>query len=574
MVGSFIALGLALGFTLVSTLVAYRRSQDAIANINEADNLTLCDINMSQQTEGVVIPVTYGSNWLCGNTIWWYADDINQEQYRYCMWQTICAGGVYLHGRWLMCSVDEKLVSDINILKMTCHAGRGANTGPPASYLNYFPDTDDPPNGAYATRLQGIAHAFIEFNNNENIPGFMKPGRTTIPKWKYFVMRRLDPLFLAADNKHFRWDYINGYIGNNPADIIYDLLTNEQFCLGIDSSEIDAVNFTIAAQYFRDKKYYLNFIINSSTSARNIISKIQQWVECYLIKDQYNRYTIKYFQENDADNPVATIVDNDMVEFVLRRKSWDETFNSFTANYIPKYYPEDATDWEDLEWGSGEVRTLTLKNEANIRLTGSVRHKVVDLTAFGHKSPASERLHQIMKKESYPFATGSLTLNLSFSYIQIGDVITIDSDEYGFIGPFRIVDVNVNEVDNNKMDYELLQMRELVADSNWNSSSDSNGVRGSATVPPCLYNVTFPPNSAVSNVIPRDMINDANSVVAWGACQMFKGILTYGTDYTIDNHNRVHLDEVLFADIIMSNTLGLLNVDVFEEGCPSPPVES
>ena len=47
------------------------------------------------------------------------------------------------------------------------------------------------------------------------------------------------------------------------------------------------------------------------------------------------------------------------------------------------------------------------------------------------------------------------------------------------------------------------------------------------------------------------------------------GLLTYGTDYTVVDHNKIQLDTTIFADEIMFNANGLMNIDVYEAGCPS-----
>jgi hypothetical protein len=43
------------------------------------------------------------------------------------------------------------------------------------------------------------------------------------------------------------------------------------------------------------------------------------------------------------------------------------------------------------------------------------------------------------------------------------------------------------------------------------------------------------------------------------------GRLVYGTDYTVQDHNRIVLDENIFEDEIGFNGNGLLNIDVFED---------
>lgn len=80
-----------------------------------------------------------------------------------------------------------------------------------------------------------------------------------------------------------------------------------------------------------------------------------------------------------------------------------------------------------------------------------------------------------------------------------------------------------------------------------------------------LQNLTFPAYSATSNpLVGVTFETDANSQVQWGEGQTSIGMLTYITDYTVDSHNIIHLDETKWADVIAANALGLLNIDVWE----------
>jgi hypothetical protein len=79
-------------------------------------------------------------------------------------------------------------------------------------------------------------------------------------------------------------------------------------------------------------------------------------------------------------------------------------------------------------------------------------------------------------------------------------------------------------------------------------------------------NLTFAAYSAVSGALAggATFTTDANSIVSWGTGQTNSGTLVYTTDYTVDDHNKIHLDETKWATTIAANALGLLNVDVLE----------
>lgn len=591
---------LILGVMAISAIVSYvlaEQAQDSAAALSDADSQTLGDINVTQQKEGVVVPVIYGSVTLAGNIMWWDAENVNDQFYRFKMWQAICMGEIYnkktpkTSGDELLgyntdyCVwIDQKPASFYNLqYALIPVAGDVMDLNVPAHQIqdgvdNVSPNAGlliSPPGLVYATRLKGIAHIFLGSYKDHitgkyiNSPIELNQGVTNISTYKYFVKRKLStPLPRIEIGR-----------GNNPASIIYDLLNNNQYGGDIDAEHINADNFAEASHYFYSYNMGLCFIINKVVKIKDIISKIQEWTDSFLIKDENNKYAIKILKDTDAETPTAIITDEKMIKFTLRRKSWEETFNSFTANFKP--VTQDSQDFAkildpvgDIVWSESylkndEVRTLTLKNEANIYQTGNERNKIIDLTGFNREDAVNYRLSQIMKKESYPFANATLTTNLEYTYLKLGDVVTIDSDDYNICTPFRILGIGYQKIDSNMLEFDLLQMREIIANESYRNAANPRGTSLRAVTPPCLENLTFAPFDSISSPLSYHFINDNKSVVYWGSDQLVSGKLTYDTDYTVVDHNKIQLDETIFADEILFNAAGLLNIDVFEEGCPS-----
>jgi hypothetical protein len=154
---------------------------------------------------------------------------------------------------------------------------------------------------------------------------------------------------------------------------------------------------------------------------------------------------------------------------------------------------------------------------------------------------------------------------MKYYYLRVGDVVTIDSTNLNVSAPFRIVNVNYQKIDENKLTFEFIQMRELLTDDYYHNCNLSRGETTKAEFPPYLENVTFPAFTKISNKLARNFIDDSKSVVHWGTGQLRSGRITYGTDYTVQDHNRIVLDENIFEDEIGFNGNGLLNIDVFED---------
>jgi len=583
-----------MAISAVVTLILAEQAKDAASAFSDADSQTLGDINVTQQTEGVVVPVIYGSVTLAGNILWWSAENVNDQYYRFRMWQSICMGEIYnkktpkiSEGELLgyrtdyTIWIDQKPSSNYNLkYALVPVNGNVMELSAPAHHLQSGVGNINPNYGAltfldYATRLKGIANIFLG-SYKDGLTGHfysgpieLDQGVTNAPVYKYFIRRKLTtPLPYGEINR-----------GDNPAAIIYDLLNNNQYGGDIDAEHINVDNFAESSYYYALLDMGLSFIINRVIEIKNIILKIQEWTDCFLIKDENNKYAIKILKDTDADSPVAIITDKKMIKFVLRRKSWEETFNSFTANYKPAVQtsqsfakfldPVGDIIWSEDYVRNDDVKTLTLKNEANISQTGSERSKIIDLNAFTSTRAVSYRLNQIMKKESYPFANATLITNLEYVYLKPGDVITIDSDDYNISTPFRVLSIGYQKIDSNRLEFDLLQMREIIADENYSIAARSRGTSLRAITPPCLENLTFSPFSSISSPMSYKFINNDNSIVYWGVNQLVSGKLIHNVDYTVTDRNKIQLDEDIFADEIMFNANGLMNIDVFEDGCPS-----
>jgi hypothetical protein len=610
------------------------------ANMPNADQQMTDDIKITSQTEGVVVPVVYGWGMVTGNLIWWEAEKVNvppnPEHFRVNCWQTICANPVKddffyrrltkpLTGKsWesgrktysvFAIFVDEKY-SDADKSVLVSMKLNPANSYLGTTVTNGLVefDTADPelfeqcpyiilnnadsgvaPNTIkwenkdsglqdlpYATRLKGITSILMGFHiqKDTNMPlNYTMPldaGVTQLPNFKFLVYRK------PID----RYDYSELFTerGNNPAAVYYDLLTNKQSLGALDVSKIDDASFQEASEYWAAKRWCINFVINGVTSLRDMINRMQEWTNSYLVKTLNDKYAIKILKE--TDQPVCEIdIDAKQIEFTLRRKSWEETFNCFTGNYTPltpaaktfsgvpalttKYAdttnPTTINDYRIPAYRTDVIETITIKNEANILLTGNERMKTVDLTCYVQKEVASERLTQIMKIESFPFASASLVTNMEYYYVRVGDVVTIQSVELGVSAPFRVLNVDYKKIDENKLSFDLLQMREMISDQYYGDLSNRRGEIAQAEYPETLESVTFPAFYGTSNQLTRNFVRDDRSVVHWSVGQLRSGRLEYGTDYTVLNHNRIVLDPVLYEAEIGFNASGTLSIDVFED---------
>ena len=404
---------------------------------------SLADFSVTQANEGQPIPIVYGRVKIPGNIIYYGGLKVVEEEeevggkgggsqevttgYHYYLdiWQAICMGKIIL----------EKTFIDDDESKSVSASYTLFNDGT----TNVYPTTSDNPDLEYASRLPGVAHIFWK----RFYVGF---NRTYVPV-VYFWVRRILTTPLPYNNIE-----VDGiFYGSNPAAVIYDLLVNWG---KLDVTYINSQSFAEAATYFYNQRLGINYVISSTREIRDVVQEICDLVDAQLEYDDEGKITLKVLKKEDTS--VETIKD-DFISFQFAKPSWNTVPNEFKANIV-----------ED-----GVVRTLIIENPAAKLLANKDIPKDYDLTAFSQRSVALKRLCDIMKRESYPRITLNMTVPLKYSYLNIGDVVTIENTEIGLKGNFRIVSISEPKLDSNEVDMTLIQHTDVIFDENYLNVGES-----------------------------------------------------------------------------------------------------
>jgi hypothetical protein len=401
------------------------------------------------------------------------------------------------------------------------------------------------------SKISGVAHyydqhSYTKFND-------------TYPKTEFIVRKILSTGFAAAYYASIGQSVPAGAdddcklggtsYGNNPASVIYDLLTNIQYGLGISTSQINLKSFYDTWFIYYTKGYGLSFTIDKPISLQRVIQDIQDWTGISLSTDNDGKF---YLSAGNADSLgiiKGSLSTDDFIDYSITRRSWEDTFNEFRAKYI------DST----LQYTE---RELCLKDEANYVSTGSFRAKTFDLSGFINASIASARLFEIMKMDSFPFINIECELGMELITCLINDVYYIVNTENNLAGYFRVSSKKIAEWNSSRLTIKFEQVPSDLFDSNSSTVSNPEGVDNSGD-PGTPINLTFPAGTDTSSVRATPFSDDTLSIVTWGSGQEQKGLLVYTTDYTVIDHNKIKLTS-LWTNSIQANALGLLNIDTWQ----------
>jgi hypothetical protein len=163
--------------------------------------------------------------------------------------------------------------------------------------------------------MHGTAYAYVQITYNRDIFQTV-PLITMLVKGK----KLFDPR-----------DGTTAY-STNPALVIYDLLTNSDYGLGIDAKFIDRLSFYDAANWADTNSITFNGILRTQENALDIIEK------CLLnmrgtIVDTDGQYKLKIYK---FDPPVMKLNDNDVIDnsFQYNLAPWSGVPNKLKVKYI------------------------------------------------------------------------------------------------------------------------------------------------------------------------------------------------------------------------------------------------
>lgn len=450
---------MASGFLIASAVIALAGVGYGLYTINQMKGVapevtdmqpnSFDSFQITKVEEGTVVPFILGRVRMTGNLAW-YGNIRSEPQYETVvsdvqdgkdtktvtqeyikgynnyvgMLQVLCMGPA----DWLKTWSNDTESGSI-FPRSEAHLGTGVD--------NDFPDTiiEVP----YQNDMEGVAWVYSD--------RFYLGFQTTAVPTLHFLMESLPNINYSGQKFETN--------GVNPAYAIYYLLVKG----GESTNNIDTSSFIAAGDYWHAKGFGLNISITRQAPLRAHIKKILSYVSGFYGVDSTNRHYLKAFDPNESS--VDDLVYNDFISFSIVRKTWNDTFNIFNANYID----------EELAYTK---RTVSAVNHANIEIQGVEKPTSIDLTAFRERVAAEQRIWDIMKEQSYPGATITFSTFLDKMLLEVGSVVTVTHPYYKLENSyFRIIEKSTGELDKNKLSFTAHQVVERMFDGNYATTPGS-----------------------------------------------------------------------------------------------------
>jgi hypothetical protein len=282
------------------------------------------------------------------------------------------------------------------------------------------------------------------------------PGANPVPSYAGYCHAVFEQVYIGTTNQINPFAFVvkrcpdplaqgNGDLGGdaNPAWIIWDIMTNVIYGLGIPSARFDSASFIAAAATLATEGLGLSLQIDNTGSADSFLSDVLRHISGVLYTDPASGlWTLKLVRADYDPTTIPALGDADLLappEF--SRIGWDETLNEIKVKYCDRslYFTP---------------RVAQAQETANYAVRGQLASDSQDFFGLSNMNIAQVIAARELKAHSYPFGRVKLKTTRKAWNLRIGGVFAFSNSNLGFAAvPFRISSINYGEL--TKGDIEL-----------------------------------------------------------------------------------------------------------------------
>jgi hypothetical protein len=264
----------------------------------------------------------------------------------------------------------------------------------------------------------------VWINGNKVITNYEIYGHyysTTIPS-SYFVVGenkiavcgRDDNLGVRPEN----WFYFDLRLRNqertildmNPAHIIRECLTDPDWGMGYQESDIDDASFMAAADALFAEGMGISLLWDRQIPIEDFIKEIVRHINASLFVDRTTgKFVLKLIRDDYNFDSLLQIGEDDVIKVEnATRPTFGELVNSVTVNY-----------WNGAD---SETGSLTIQDQALIQMQGAVINTTLQYPGFTNPTIAARVGLRNLKAFSTPLLSATIYTNRKGSTLNIGDV--------------------------------------------------------------------------------------------------------------------------------------------------------
>lgn len=331
----------------------------------------------------------------------------------------------------------------------------GSPTQTPDAYL-----TAKLENGASQSAYRGVAgvvirgasgsppsgrRAHYNMNNRSAGRGANIGGQNTLQSFNFEITIIPNPLGLTTAQAE-----LNGGYDANPANVLYDVVTNSFALLGFSAGDVDTSSFVAAGITLANENHGVSLKQERATEARKTVEEILSQIDGLMYEDPLTRKIVLKLVRADyvvADLPVFD--ENNVISLTdFKKTQWSDTYNE--ARLV---YEDRADEYRD--------RTAFTQDLANWTFQGNrIRSMKTNYVGVKTAALANSLINRELALISIPIMTAKINTNRQGADLRPGDVIRFRWPEYGIVEILmRIRKINRGTLKDGVVTLELAQDR-------------------------------------------------------------------------------------------------------------------
>lgn len=298
----------------------------------------------------------------------------------------------------------------------------------------------------------------------------------------------------------------------NPAEVLFDILTNSWGRLGLSTDAIDTTSFSDAGTVLASESHGISLAVQSSNDARDVIEEVLKQIDGLIYEDPETQKIKLVLTRFDYDvDLIPSFDESNVIEIVnFAASSWGET-----SNQVRIIYNDRDSDYTE--------KTAIAQDMANVGFNSRVKGADFNYRGVSNADLANHLAARHLNMLSIPLIKVRLITNRDGATLRPGDVIKLAWDDYGISQlVLRVQKFDVGELDDGRVALDLIQDRFAVSETVYASPP------ATAFVPPVVAAAAITVRQSYE--MPRFL---ANKLVAAGAAS--------SSEATADNSFVQHL---------------------------------
>lgn len=460
-------------FAVTTVLQELFRPKPEFENARPAN---LGDFRFPTASEDRVVPLVWGTVRLDAPNVVWYGDlrqipiRVRQKTglfssvkqtvgYRYNVGiqMALCQGTLHSlrrvwYGERELVSTPQVGAGTIAINLPEFNGGDDLGNGGLVGDLVFYTGSPTQTADAYLSGFQVIGGGTPAYRGSAYVvwAGGYVGNSTNIKPFKFEVRRIPDGLDLAT--AHLGQNDINDHIINdadaNPANVVYEILTDTNWGMGVATGDIDLASFRTAGGTLANEGNGVSMTIDSARNAVDVLREVERQMDGFVyFEHSTSKWKINLSRAGYVIGSLPLIDDSTALDVSsFTRADWEDTTNDVRVMFADrghdyKEVPALAQDMANVELQGGLIVSAT-ENYPGV--------KDADL--------ANSIAWRTLRTLSYPLARLQVTVDRSMYDVVPGDVVAYSSERLGIsLLPFRVQRIDYGDLMDGRITLDLVQ---------------------------------------------------------------------------------------------------------------------